>query len=144
MFRYAASAALVLLAGCGTLTESRDQQILVQTVLDHRPVDGVGCVLANDAGRWFVTTPARVVVRKSAGPLRVDCRKEGAGGAEERVDSRQNRTLWGNYVLTGGLGNYVDRNTGRGFDYPPVLTVILRGEHGAEPRAAPPEGRAVY
>lgn len=138
----AASAASVLLAGCGTLTQSSNQTLLVQTVLDYKPVDGVGCVLSNAAGRWFVMTPAKVTVKKAAGPLRVDCRKDGAA-SDELVGSRQDRTLWGNYVFTAGLGNKLDRETGRGFDYPGTLTVVLTRD-APDPRYAPPEGRVVY
>jgi hypothetical protein len=138
----AASAASMLMAGCGTLTQSSNQTLLVQTVLDYKPVDGVGCVLSNAAGRWFVLTPAKVTVKKAAGPLRVDCRKDGVA-SDELVGARQDRTLWGNYVLTGGLGNKLDRETGRGFEYPGVVTVVLTRD-APDPRYAPPEGRVVY
>ncbi|MGV7210685.1 hypothetical protein ACLB1G_22865 [Oxalobacteraceae bacterium A2-2] len=139
-YRYACGAPAVLVAlllsGCATVTEPVDQNLLVQTVLDHREIEGVGCVLANDVGRWFVTTPARVTVRKSAGPLRVDCKKEGAAWAYEKVDSRSNATLWGNLVLTAGVGYFVDRNTGAGYDYPSTLTVLMRPAQ--EPDNGPP------
>jgi hypothetical protein len=135
---------LLLLGGCGTLTESTTQQVMVQTVLDHQEVAGVGCVLFNDSGKWFVTTPGRVVLRKSRAPLYVDCRKHGAGWAYDEVASRENSTLWGNVALTAGLGIYVDRNTGQGFEYPNVLTVELRRRDEAEVRPAPDVGRTVY
>ena len=75
-------------AGCASLSESTQQNVMVQTVLDHREIFGVGCVLYNDVGKWFVTTPARVTLRKSATPLRIDCRKEGAASSAERLRSR--------------------------------------------------------
>jgi hypothetical protein len=131
-----------LLAGCGTFTQSSNQTLLVQAVLDYKPVEGVGCVLSNAAGRWFVVTPAKVTVKKAAGPLRVDCRKDGAA-SDEFIGARQDRSVWGNYVFTLGLGNKLDRETGRGFDYPATLTVVLQRET-PDPRYAPPEGRVVY
>lgn len=131
-----------LMAGCGTLTQSSTQTLLVQAVLDHRPVDGAGCLLSNAAGRWFVTTPGKVTVTKNAGPLRVDCRKDGAA-SDELVGAHQDRSLWGNYVFTAGLGNKVDRETGRGYDYPSTLTVVLQHD-AVDPRYTPPEGRVVY
>lgn len=70
------------------------QRVLVQTVLDHREVAGAGCILQNDAGKWFVTTPARVAIRKSVGQLRVDCRLDDAAWAYENIKSKQNSTLW--------------------------------------------------
>jgi len=141
---FAVAAALILLAGCGTLTESPTQQVLVQTVLDHREVAGVGCILYNDAGKWFVTTPARVEIRKSSGQLRVDCRLERAAWAFEKINSKENGTLWGNVALTAGVGIVVDRNTGQGFDYPAVLTVELKRFDADDGRAPPDAGRAVY
>lgn len=137
-------AAMAAMAGCGTLTQSPTQQVLVQTVLDHREVAGAGCLLSNDAGKWFVTTPARVVIRKSSGQLRIDCRKDNAAWAFEKIDSRENSTLWGNIALTAGLGYVVDRNTGQGFDYPDVLTVVMQRLDPGDPRAAPDKGRTVY
>lgn len=136
------AAVAVFLAGCGTLTQSSNQTLLVQTVLDYKPVDGVGCVLSNAAGRWFVMTPAHITIKKAAGPLRVDCRKDGAA-SNELVGARQDRTLWGNYVFTGGLGNKLDRETGRGFEYPGTVTVVLTRD-APDPRYVPPEGRVVY
>lgn len=127
---------VLALSACATLTESTEQNLMVQTVLDHREIAGVGCVLYNDVGKWFVTTPARVTVRKSAGPLRVDCKKEGAAWAYEKVDSKVNASLWGNLVLTVGVGYFVDKNTGAGRDYPTTLTVLMRSQ--AEPDTGPP------
>lgn len=138
------AALLAAMAGCGTLTQTPTQQVLVQTVLDHREVAGAGCLLSNDAGKWFVTTPARVVIRKSSGQLRVDCRKDNAAWASEKIDSKENSTLWGNIALTAGLGYVVDRNTGQGFDYPEVLTVVMQRLDAGDPRAAPDAGRTVY
>jgi hypothetical protein len=138
MFRYCVTAALTLLGGCATLTESTQQQVLVQTILDNREVFGAGCVLSNDVGKWFVTSPGRVIIQKSRMPLRVDCKKEGAGTADEKIASKVNGTLWGNVAFTAGIGYFVDRETGAGFDYPPTLTIVLQ-KGGATPanKAAP-------
>lgn len=141
---WAALAVLASLAACGTITESPGQRVLVQTVLDHREVAGAGCILQNDAGKWFVTTPARVTIRKSVGQLRVDCRLDNAAWAYEKINSKQNSTLWGNVALTAGIGIMVDRNTGQGFDYPDVLTVEMKRYDPAAGQAAPDAGRAVY
>jgi hypothetical protein len=128
-------------AGCATLTESTDQYVLVQTVLDHQQVSGIGCMLSNDVGRWFVTTPGRVAIRKSAQPLIVDCRQADVW-AYDQIAPRQNSSRWGNYILTAGAGQYVDRSTGAGFDYPETLTMIL--QRGEAPRPAPARGSVVY
>ena len=136
--------AMLASAGCASLTESTQQNVLVQTVLDHREIGGVGCVLYNDVGKWFVTTPARVTLRKSAAPLRIDCRKEGAAWAYEKVDPKVNGNLWGNVILTAGVGYVIDRNTGAGYDYPSTLTVVMRAAEGADDGPPPAAGVTLY
>jgi hypothetical protein len=136
--------ALIATAGCASLTESTQQNVLVQTVLDHREIAGVGCVLYNDVGKWFVTTPGRVTLRKSAGPLRIDCQKEGKGWAYEKVDSKMDGNLWGNVVLTAGVGYFIDKNTGAAYDYPSTLTVVMRPAQEKEEGPPPAAGVTLY
>lgn len=120
-------AAAATLQGCATLTGSDQQELAVRAILDHREVSGVGCVLSNPAGRWFVTTPGLVTIHKSEGELAIDCKKAGVGAAREAVASRFGTgKMLGNAVVSGGLGYYVDRRSGAGFDYPATLTVMLR------------------
>ena len=125
--RLVAVLALGALGGCATLSEPDQQVVLVQTIQDNREVAGIGCVLTNDAGRWFVTSPGRVAVRKSAGKLWVDCKRSGQGVGQDVVDSRASAgAMIGNVVLTAGLGYLVDKRTGVGFAYPDTLTVLMR------------------
>lgn len=111
--------------GCATMTESTEQYVMMQTVLDHQQVAGIGCVLSNDVGRWFVTSPGRVQIRKSTKPLAVDCRQNDVWAVDE-IDPKQNGSRWGNILLTAGAGQFIDRQTGAGFDYPATLTVVLQ------------------
>jgi hypothetical protein len=128
--------AATALQGCATVFDSNQQEVSVRAILDHREVAGVGCVLSNDAGRWFVMAPGRVTIRKSVYALVVDCKKEGVGAASEMVDSHFGIVkLVGNFVASGGWGYLVDRDSGAGFDYPVTLTVLMR-------RAAPDAGAA--
>src|SRR4051812_9225149 len=63
------------LSGCVTATvDTTAQQVEVHAILDHREVAGVGCLLANDFGRWFVVAPGRVTVVRSSKPLAVYCK----------------------------------------------------------------------
>lgn len=144
--RQVAVLALAALGGCATISEPDQQMLLVQTIQDNREVAGVGCVLTNDAGRWFVTTPGRVSVRKSAGKLWVDCKRSGAGAGQDVVESRAKAgALIGNVVLTAGLGYLVDKRTGIGFEYPETLTVLMRrtGRY-VEPEADEVASNALY
>jgi hypothetical protein len=133
-------ALLAGLAGCATISEPTQQTLMVRTILDNREIGGVGCVLTNDAGRWFVTSPGHVVVRKSAGNLFVDCRRGAAVAGQDVVASRANTSAVVGNVTTAGLGYLLDKRTGAGFDYPETLTVIMRRSaraHDAAPADAP-------
>jgi len=116
----------LLLGGCATVSESPLQQLELHAVLDHQEVGGVGCVLSNDMGRWFVVAPGRVSVTRSTRPLTVSCKKEGTGSAVETVGSRADVAgIMGNVVISAGIGHLVDRYTGAGFSYPANLTVLM-------------------
>ncbi|MBC7857536.1 MAG: hypothetical protein H7Z39_01920 [Burkholderiaceae bacterium] len=136
MLRYLAIGILAINAGCATLIESNQQEVLVQTIQDHRMLPGVGCVLANDAGRWFVNAPGRVTIQKSSTPLLVDCKKAGAGWGSESFEPAFGSVQWAN-IATGGLGFIVDHNSGAGFDYPATLTIVLRKFGELAPAPAP-------
>ena len=137
--------AIAALQGCATLTDSNQQEVAVRAILDHREVMGVGCVLSNDVGRWFVNAPGRVTIRKSEGDLAVDCKKEGVGAARETVASRFGTgNLIGNAVTSGGLGYLVDAHSGAGFDYPVTLTVLMRPSAVAGGDAEQVAGNPVY
>lgn len=116
----------LLLGGCATVSESPLQQLELHAVLDHQEVGGVGCVLSNDMGRWFVVAPGRVTVTRSTRPLNVSCKKEGTGSAVETVGSRADVAgIMGNVAISAGVGHLVDRYTGAGFSYPANLTVLM-------------------
>ena len=136
---FAAGALLFALGGCATLTGNTEQMVLVQTIQDNRELNGAGCILSNDVGKWFVTTPGRIIIRKSREPLKVDCRKHGspAIATDGSIDPKLNASIWGNVILTLGVGYFVDRNTGAGFDYPSVLTIVMQDPARMAPPPAP-------
>jgi hypothetical protein len=134
------------LSGCATLTDSNQQEMLVRAALGEREVSGVACVLSNPAGRWFVVAPGRVTIHKSAEALRIDCAKEGVGSASGVVAPHFSAAnMMGNAVASAGLGYYVDRYYGAGFDYPLVMMVLLRAAPVASaPGALPGTATPVY
>lgn len=127
---------LGMLAGCATISQSPTQRLEVHAIQDHREIAGVGCVITNDAGRWFVTAPGRVTVTRSAGNLFVDCRKGTESAGQERFASRPNSSAMIGNVATAGLGYLLDKKTGAGFDYPETLTVLMK------PSGKPTTGQA--
>ena len=142
LFRPLVLFALALLGGCATMSDSPTQQLEVRTVLDYREIGAVGCILSNDAGRWYVIAPGRVTVTRNKGPLSISCKKQGVAIAAERVEAQLNTgNLVGNLITTAGIGHYVDRYSGAGYGYPSTLTVLMQPAEkspaaaGAEPVA---------
>ena len=135
-------------AGCATISESPTQRLEVHAILDHQEVACVGCVISNSAGRWFVTAPGRVTVARSAGNLFVDCRKGNDMVGQERFASHPNTSATVGNVATAGLGYLLDKKTGAGFDYPEVLTVLMKTNVPAHVVAPGPQqvspGNPVY
>jgi hypothetical protein len=126
----AALASCIGLSGCvgsggiaGLNDSATAQQLEVHAILDHREIAGAGCVLENDAGRWFVVAPGRVTVTRSSTPLAVSCKRDGAGSADERW-AAQNASgrLVGQLLSTAGLRDYFQSS----YAYPTALTVIMR------------------
>ena len=125
----AAMMLLTGLAGCATMTGSTEQMVLVQTIFDNRQMAGAGCILSNDMGKWFVTTPGRIMIRKSREPLKVDCKKSGSPAVvmDNQFEASVNGgSAWSNAIFTLGVGYFVDRDTGAAYDYPSTLTVIMQ------------------
>jgi hypothetical protein len=148
-FRSACAGALaalfVVLGGCVTSTGTMPtQQLEVHTILDHREVTGVGCVLSNAAGRWFVVAPGRVTVERSRSPLTIDCARAGTGGAREVAEAHSSSffdtdRLIGNIIVSAGGSGYVNPYDGNGVVYQDTLTVLMRP---AQAQAAGPDPAA--
>jgi hypothetical protein len=122
-----AAATLATLGGCATLMDDSTEQIVeVHTVQSHREIAGIGCVLTNKLGRWYVTAPGRVTVARYPQPITVDCAKDGVGRKIEYIESRYDaHDLMGTVLATGGIGYLMDTYSGAGFAYPPVLTIDI-------------------
>src|SRR4051812_46073345 len=102
MYKFAAIAALLVLTGCASVSGEKLQPVSVVTIHDNKEVAGIGCTLTNDAGTWFLTSPASVTVHKSTGDLAIDCKKENMAG-NATVVSKSNGAVWGNILLGGGI-----------------------------------------
>ncbi len=125
MKKILAVASVLVMTGCASVSGEKMQPVAITTIFDNKEIAGLGCTLSNDAGSWFLTSPASVTVHKSTGDLSIDCKKDSLVGNATAV-SKSNGAVWGNILLGGGIGYIVDRNTGAGFDYPPTIVVNLR------------------
>jgi hypothetical protein len=147
-FRTACALALsAVLGGCVTApAETTQQQLEIHAILDHREVTGVGCVLSNAAGRWFVVAPGRVTVERSRSPLVIDCKRDGAGSALE-VSKAHNTSLFDSERLIGSIiarvrSPYADPYGASGVSYESTLTVLMRPL--AQPDAQADPGNVVF
>ncbi len=128
----------LVLGACATVSDAPlQQQVELHAVLDYQEVGGVGCLLSNNLGRWFVVAPGRVTIARSAEPLVVSCKKAGLGMAQEAFGSRPDAmSLMGNVVISAGMGFAVDKYSGAGWSYPANLTVLMAPARPAEELAA--------
>lgn len=69
------------LAACATAGPD-GAGILIETVVQGRPLPGVACMVSSQAGSLTLVTPARVNQRNLAGDLYVQCRQAGYRSAE--------------------------------------------------------------
>ena len=137
--------AATLLAGCATMSEPTTQTVTLQAIQDNREIAGVGCVLTNKAGRWFVTAPGRITIQKSAGDLAIDCKKGALASGYEVVASKADTSvLIGNAVISAGLGYFLDKRTGAGFDYPATLVVLMKPAPVADPGLGATAANVIY
>jgi len=128
----------LFLGGCATVSDAPlQQQVELHAVLDYQEVGGVGCLLSNNLGRWFVVAPGRVTISRSAEPLVVNCKKAGLGMGQEAFGSRPDAmSLIGNVVISAGMGFAVDKYSGAGWSYPANLTVLMTPAKPPEELAA--------
>ncbi|BDT58275.1 hypothetical protein MasN3_17690 [Massilia varians] len=117
----------LVLGACATVSDAPlQQQVELHAVLDYQEVSGVGCLLSNNLGRWFVVAPGRVTIARSAEPLVVSCKKAGIGMGQEAFGSRPDAmSLMGNVVISAGMGIAVDKYSGASWAYPANLTVLM-------------------
>jgi hypothetical protein len=114
------------ICGCASITGSKNQPLSVTATLEGKPVMGANCELLNDKGKWFVTTPASVVILKSYQDLSITCRKPETKKVGATTFQSKNETgVWGNLITGGIIGYAVDAGTGAGFSYPPTLNVPM-------------------
>lgn len=116
--------ACAAMTGCASVTSGTSQSISVTAVCEGAIVPKTSCTLSNDKGRWDVTTPQPVQVRKSYAELAVACRKAQSTGTANFV-SKSNNGVWGNLLVGGVIGYAVDSGSGAGFNYPEEVAVVL-------------------
>lgn len=132
-------ALITIFSGCASMTGSKNQAISVQTHIKGEMVEGAKCVLMNDKGSWFVTTPGSVMVQKSYEDMSVNCNKQGTPSGIAYFQSKSNGGVWGNILAGGVIGYAIDSSNGSGFDYPPLLTIEMGVTQSPSPKKETPK-----
>ncbi len=118
--------AVILSSGCASITGTTGQNVSVETRSQAgKAVAGANCELTNSKGKWFVTTPGSVGIRRSNDDMSVICKKEGFDAGNASVVSDTKGSMFGNILFGGGIGAIVDHNTGSAYEYPTLIQIIL-------------------
>jgi len=117
--------ALLGLSGCASVTGTTGQSVSVETRQQAQQVSGASCELSNSKGKWFVTTPGSVQIRRSNDELIVICTKEGFEPGRANVASETKGSMFGNILLGGGIGAIVDHNSGAAYEYPTLIQIMM-------------------
>lgn len=111
---------VIFLSGCSTITTGQNQPISIDT----HPHSGAKCVLRNDKGSWYITTPGSVVVTRSYSDLLITCTKDNMAGSTT-IKSSTKGMAFGNILLGGLIGAAVDMSTGAAYDYPTSTSCLI-------------------
>jgi len=117
-------ATAILLSGCATIVSGTQQNVFVDT--PH--VTGAECKLTDSKnGSWYLDgTPGSVSVVKGNGPMNIVCTKAGYERGIVSVDESLTGATFGNIILGGGIGIFVDAASGAAQNYPDKVIVWMK------------------
>lgn len=120
-----------ILTGCATIVSGTQQNVFVDT--PH--VAGAECKLTDSKnGSWYLdSTPGSVSVLKGNGPMNIVCTKAGYERGVVSVDEEVAGATFGNIVLGGGIGIFVDAASGAAQHYPDKVIIWMKPKQWASP-----------
>lgn len=137
IMKWYAACAVILLAslstGCATIIEGTTQTVGVTT----SSVSGASCTLVNERGSWSLTSPGKVVVKRSTTDLVITCKKEGWQDTTGRLISHTSDGTSATALLWGPIGVGVDAASGASFHYAPSIDLPMTAVAPPAPVAAP-------
>jgi len=113
--------------GCATITSGTSQNL---TIVTEKEIAGAECKLTDKHGAsWYLpTTPGSVTVKKGDGPMTIICKKNGYKPGVLVVEKTLTGATFGNIILGGGIGIFVDAVSGAAQQYPDKITLWLEPE----------------
>ena len=133
--------AAVLGTGCASLTTPNENQVRVETV-DEAGVQiaDANCVMLRGAVKSEFKTPAVVPITKGSASITVDCTKPGVADGKGVLTSRVGAATFGNILAGGLIGIAVDQATGKAYNFPEWVQVVM-GKILSFDRSAHVEGK---
>jgi hypothetical protein len=116
---------LITLAGCASIVNGQTQVLSVKTQLQGEEIAKADCIMLNNKGTWYVTTPGTVSVHRSYQDLHITCKKDGVDPGTATVKSSTKAMAFGNILFGGVIGAGVDAGTGAAYDYPQLIAVEM-------------------
>lgn len=112
--------------GCATITTDAGQSIRVEAFTETgEEIKGAQCQLQNDNGKYNVSTPGSVSVRKSANDLVADCSAPNLPDAHAALTSRVGIGMFGNIIFGGAVGVIIDHSKGTAYNYPTWVQLVF-------------------
>jgi hypothetical protein len=116
----------VALSGCASVTTSSETKVKVETVsMDGQPVDAADCALQRAGVATPFKSPNTVPVPKAAGDAGIECKKDGMPDGKAILISRVGAATFGNILIGGGVGVIVDQATGKAYNFPEWVQVVM-------------------
>ena len=133
---------VLLASGCASVTGGSTQSVSIQTRdTAGKEVAGAQCELSNAKGRWIVTTPGSTSITRSNDDMHVHCNKAGMDPARAEVVSITKDAMFGNILIGGPVGAFIDHSSGAAYEYPSFLALVMgrtiRIEGPDDPAAQP-------
>lgn len=123
---YALALSLIV-SGCASLTGSPHQSVSLEThEQTGAEIVGASCELANNKGKWLVSTPGSINIHRSNDDLQVLCNKDNFDPAQSAVISDTKSSMLGNILMPGGIiGAVIDHGTGSAYEYPTIIQILM-------------------
>jgi hypothetical protein len=119
-------AVALLAGGCASVTGGASQNISLQTRDEAgKEVSAASCELSNSKGRWVVNTPGSTTIQRSNDDMQVVCNKSGLEPARAEVVSIVKGAMFGNILIGGGVGAFIDHTSGAAYEYPSFIGLVM-------------------
>ena len=112
--------------GCASLMTDNNTPVKVETVAaDGTDVKEASCAIVSGVTRTEFKTPAVVPIRKASSDVYLECKKEGLPDGRATLVARAGAATFGNIIAGGIIGAVVDQSTGKAYNYPEWVRVVM-------------------